>query len=154
MDFKPVIRNVAEMDHRIFCEPPMGIREQFMLKELRKRVTYQSDSNTLNLDFSSLELETIEDVDNIKRVVEEVCKKVGRKVNAIVNYNGFRLDDNIFDAYMEMGEFVISNYYHRVARHNTNEKTRSKFDNEYRRRELAANIFASREEALEYIARA
>ncbi|MGI9536056.1 MAG: acyl CoA:acetate/3-ketoacid CoA transferase [Desulfocapsaceae bacterium] len=154
MDFTPVIRNVTEMDPRIFSEQPMGIREQFMLKELRTRVTYRSDSNTLNVDFSSLELETLEDVDNIKRVVEEVCKGVGRKVNAIVNYNGFRLDDNIFDAYMEMGQFIISTYYHRVARHNTNEKTRSKFDNEYRRRQLAANIFASREEALDYLTQA
>lgn len=154
MGFTPVIRNVTEMDPRIFGEQPMGIREQFMLKELRTRVTYRSDSNTLNVDFSSLELETREDIDNIKRVVEEVCKKVGRKVNAIVNYNGFRLDDNIFDAYMEMGQFIISTYYHRVARHNTNDKTRNKFDNEYRRREIAANIFASREEALEYLARA
>ncbi len=152
MDFKPVVKNVTQMDSRIFREQPMGIRELFMLKELRTRITYHQGSNTLNLDFNGLELETKEDIDNIKKIVEEMCKKVGRKVNAIVNYNGFRLADDIFGAYMEMGQFVINSYYHRVARHNTNENTRKKFDSEYRRRELAANIFASRDEALDYLA--
>ncbi len=151
MGFKPVIKDVVRMDSRIFRDPPMNIRELFILKELRTRVHYHEQSNTLHLDFNGLELENKEDVDNIEKVVEEMCRNIGRKVNAIVNYNGFRLNDNIFDAYMEMGRSIINKYYQRVARHNIHDTTREKFDSEYRRRNLEANIFVSREDALRFL---
>ncbi len=152
MGFKPVIKDVIKMDSRIFREQPMNIREMFMLKELRARVHYDEQSNTLHLDFNGLELENKEDVDNIEKIVEETCLNIGRKVNTIVNYNGFRLSDNIFDAYMEMGRSIINKYYQRVARHNIHDSTREKFDREYRHRNLEANIFVSRDDALQFLA--
>jgi len=39
-----------------------------------------------------------------------------------------------------------------AARHNTNDETRAKFDAKYLRRDLKANIFASRDEALKFLA--
>ncbi len=152
MDFTPVVGQVAKMDPRLFQNCPMGIRGEFLLKELRTRVQYVSETDTLQLNFNGLELETQEDVDNIGKMVAETCMQVGRRVNALINYNGFRVADNLFDAYMEMGQAIIRQHYRRIARHNTNEDTRTKFEAEFRRRDLEANMFASREEALRYLA--
>lgn len=151
MGFKPVIKNVAEMDSRLFRKQPMGIREEFLLKELKARVFYQEDKNTLQLNFDGLHLDTKEDVKNIETVVEGMCKRVGQKVNAIVNYNGFRVDEEIFDAYMEMGKSIITRYYISIARHNTNNDARENFIMECKKRNLEANIFATREEALNFL---
>lgn len=152
MDFKPEIKDVITMDSLIFRDQPMNIRQQFMLKEFRSRVHYCKESNTLHLDFNGLELENKEDVDNIERIVEDMCQQVGRKVNAIINYNGFRLDDNIFDAYMEMGRSIINKYYRRVARHNIHDSTRRRFKLEYQDRNLEPNMFVTRDDALKFLA--
>ena len=152
MGFTPVVGRVAEMDPRLFQKAPMGIRGEFLLKELRTRVQYVSETDTLHLNFNGLELETQEDVDNIGKMVAETCLHVGRRVNALINYNGFRVNDNLFDAYMEMGQAIIRQHYRRIARHNTNDDTRAKFEAEFRRRDLEANMFSSREEALSFLA--
>jgi propionate CoA-transferase len=151
MDFTPVVGQVAEMDPRLFHKKPMAIRGEFLLKELRTRMNYIPETNTLHLNFNGLELETQEDVDNIEKIVETACLQAGKKVNALINYNGFRVDDNLFDAFMKMGHTIINNYYCRVARHNTNDQTRARFEAEFNRRGLAANIFSSREEALQFL---
>ncbi len=72
-------------------------------------------------------------------------------MNALVNYNEFRVDDTLFDAYMKMGHAIINKYYCGVARHNTNDETRAKFEAEYGWRDLEANIFSSRDEALKFL---
>ncbi len=151
MDFTPIIGQVAEMDPRLFQESPMGIRGEFLLRELRTRVHYNPEKNTLNLNFSGLELETKEDVDNIEKIVEEACLQVGTKVNVLINYNGFRVNENLFNDYLKMGSTIIKKYYRRVARHNTNDEDRIRFEVECRRRNLEANIFSSRDEALQFL---
>lgn len=151
MDFSPVMNQVTEMDPRLFQKGPMGIRGEFLLKELRTRVNYSPESNLLQLNFNGLELETQEDVDNIEKIVEENCRRAGKKVNALINYNGFRIDDNLFDAYLEMGNSIIRRYYAKVSRYNTNMEARAKFDAEFGSRNLEGNIFPSREEALAFL---
>ncbi len=151
MGFRPVVNKVTLMDPRIFRKEPMGIREQFLLKELRSRLTYDQESNILTTDFSGLEVESEEDVENIGSIVREVCDEIGGKVNALINYNGFRIDDTIIDAYLFMGQSVINTYYNQVARYNTNQNTRARFDSAYRHRNLAANMFASQSDALHFL---
>ena len=151
MEFSPVIRDVAEMDAILFQPEPMGIRDEFLSKELVSRVRYNRDTNMLNLNFDGLVLEDQSDVDNLEKIVEEACLKAGKKVNTLVNYNGFRVNDNVLRAYMEMGASIINKYYLSVARHNSNSDTRAKFDREYQSRDLSSNLFATRDEAMDYI---
>ena len=151
MEFKPVINNPVEMNEVLFQPLPMGIKEGFLAKELRSRVRYQPETNTLNLNFDGLILEDQIDVDNLEKVVEEVCRKAGKKVNALINYNGFRVDDVVLQEFMKMAEVIVTKYYQQVARHNSNTATREKFDREYQSRNLASNIFATREEAIKYL---
>ena len=151
MEFRPVIRQMAPMDPRLFADHAMGIRKEFLLKELKTRVRYSADRNLLRLNFNGLEIDSTEDVENIKKIVEDVCTAAGRKVNTVVNYDAFKVSDGLLDAYLEMGQYIIKKYYRKVARHTTSKEAMAKFTEEFQERSLAVNMFASEEEAVKFV---
>ena len=151
MEFRPVIREPRPMDPRLFLEPVMEIRNEFLLKELKTRVGYDEARNLLYLDFNGLEIDSSEDVENIRRLVEDRCRAAGKKVNTVVNYNAFKVNDQLLDEYLAMGEDIIQKYYRKVARHTANEEIIARLTDEFLGRGLAANMFASKEEAVRYV---
>jgi propionate CoA-transferase len=151
MEFRPVIRNVIPMDPRLFRDAAMGIRGEFLLKELKTRVQYDEARNLLRLNFNGLEIDSLEDIDNIRQVVEQVCKAAGRKVNTVVNYNAFKVNDQLMGDYLKMGAEIIETYYSRVARFTTNRDDNARFTDEFGTRRLPANLFASEEEAVRFV---
>jgi propionate CoA-transferase len=151
MEFRPVIRRVAPMDSRLFAQPAMGIRKEFLLKELQTRVRYAPSQNLLRLNFNGLEIDSAEDIENIKKTVEDVCTAAGKKVNAIVNYDAFKVNDDLLDEYLEMGQYIIRKYYRKVPRHTSNKEAIARLSGEFNERNLAANLFASEEEAVKYV---
>lgn len=74
-----------------------------------------------------------------------------KKVKVLINYNGFRIDEVILKEYIEMAAYIVTTYYERVARHNSSAAARAKFDEEYSSRNLGSNLFATREEAMDYL---
>lgn len=151
MEFQPLIRKVAPMDPRLFQEPVMAIREEFLLKELKTRVSYHADRNLLVLNFKGLQIDSQEDIDNIRRTVATICSSAGKKVNALVNYDAFAVSDHLLDVYLEMGQEIINTFYQRVARHTADAAAAARFTQEFRERGLAANLFGSEEKALAYL---
>jgi len=151
MEFRPVIRNVAPMDPRIFQDAVMGIRSEFLLKELKTRLRYDPERNLLRLNFNGLEIDSAEDIDNIRKIVEDICIAAGKKVNAVVNYDAFKVNDQLLDEYLAMGQYIIEKYYRKVARHTTNREVSGRFTDEFQSRRLAANLFASEEDALKHV---
>ena len=151
MEFRPVIRNVIPMDPRLFRDAAMGIRGEFLLKELKTRVQYDETRNLLRLNFNGLEIDSLEDIDNIRQVVEQICKAAGRKVNTVVNYNAFKVNDQLMSDYIKMGADVIKTHYRKVARFTTNRDDNARFTDEFGTRRLPANLFASEEEAVRFV---
>jgi len=151
MEFRPVIRNVAPMDPRLFAESAMGIRKEFLLKELKTRIRYDPARNLLSLNFNGFEIDSVEDVENIKKIVEDACTAAGRKVNCVVNYDAFKVSGPLMDDYLEMGQYIIQKYYRKVARHTTNKEAIAKFSEEFQERRLEVNLFASKEEAIRFV---
>ncbi len=153
MDFMPLVGTVQSMDSRIFQSSSMKIRNEFLLRELQARICFDPVTSLLYLNFNGLELENLEDVDNVQKVIEEQCRRAGKKINALVNYNAFRVHDELLDAYLEMGRMVIEKHYLKVARHTTNPDTVQKLASEFRARGLEPNIFATRRQALAFLER-
>jgi propionate CoA-transferase len=151
MEFRPVIRNVVPMDPRVFQDAVMGIRSEFLLKELKTRLRYDPERNLLRLNFNGLEIDSVEDIDNIRKIVEDICIAAGKKVNAVVNYDAFKVNDQLLDEYLAMGQYIIEKYYRKVARHTTNREVSGRFTDEFQSRRLAANLFASEEDALKHV---
>ena len=71
----------------------------------------------------------MEDIDNIKKIVEDICTAAGKKVNAVVNYDAFKVNDQLLDEYLAMGQYIIEKYYRKVARHTTNREVSTRFTN-------------------------
>jgi propionate CoA-transferase len=154
MDFEPLMEDVKPMDSRIFQKLTMKIRNEFLIRELQARVRYDSGQNMLQLNFNGLELETIEDVENMRSVIEDHCRRAGRKIKALVNYDAFKVNDELLDAYMDMGHAIIDSYYLQVARHTTNPMIMEQLSSAFKMRGLDPNIFPSRGKALEFLKRA
>jgi len=151
MDFRPVIRNVMPMDPRLFRDAVMGIRGEFLLKELKTRVQYDETRNLLRLNFNGLEIDSLEDIDNIRKIVEQACAAARKKVNTVVNYNAFKVNDQLMSDYIKMGADVIKTHYCKVARFTTNRDDNARFTDEFATRRLPANLFASEEEAIRFV---
>ena len=151
MDFRPVIRKVAPMDPRLFRDAAMGIRGEFLLKELKTRVRYEEARNLLRLNFNGLEIDSLEDIDNIHKVVEEVCAAARKKVNTVIDYNAFKVNDQLMGDYLKMGAEIIETYYRKVARFTTNHEDSARFTDEFGSRRLPANLFTSEEEAIRFV---
>jgi propionate CoA-transferase len=147
MAFKPVINNVAEMDPRIFQPRPMGIRPELLRLDIEERIKYYPETNTLRLNFKGLEIESSDDIEIIRKVAEEKCIAARKRVKAIVDYESFSIGEDILDAYMDMGKYIIETYYEDVTRHTTREDLRLKLADEFVRRGLAPRMYETEEEA-------
>jgi len=147
MDFRPVMNNVRQMDPRIFKEGPMGIRAEFMVRNLERRIQYDADKNVLHLDFSGLEVNSIEDCENIRDVAKARCVAAGRKVKAIVNYEAFMISEDLVDTYLEITQPVITTYYENVARFTSSADMQAKLTARFQQHKLAPSLFHTAEEA-------
>ncbi len=147
MDFRPLIRDVAPMGPRLFDPRPMGIRQELLNLDLETRISYTPETNILYLDFKGLEIETVEDIENIRKVAESRCRVAGKKVKAIVDYDTFNIGEDLMDAYIEMGKYIIETYYADVSRFSSSDEMRKKLGDQFVKKAMAPRIYETREEA-------
>ncbi len=147
MDFRPVMDNVRQMDARIFRDEPMGVRGEFMVRALERRIRYDAAANVLHLDFSGLEIDSIEDCEIIRDVATARCQAAGKKVNAIVNYEAFSISDDLIDTYLAINEPVIRDYYAHVTRFTGNDEMLGKLAERFQQHHLAPSLFHTEQEA-------
>jgi propionate CoA-transferase len=147
MDFEPIVRRPRRMDARIFRPEPMGLRDDLLRLPFEARFTYHADQNILFLNFEKLEVKTPEMVEAIRQKVREICEPLGRKVYTIVNYEGFVLDRDVEDAYVDMVRDVVERHYLGVTRFTTSSFMRAKLGEALSRRDLAPYIFETEQEA-------
>src|SRR5437667_12414987 len=86
-------------------------------------------------------------VEAIRSKVAEICEPLGHKVYAFVNYEGFVLERDVEDAYVEMVENVVERYYLGVTRFTTSSFMRAKLGDALAKRKLAPYIYESEGEA-------
>jgi propionate CoA-transferase len=149
MEFEPIVRDLKTMDSRIFKPEPLGLRADLLRLPFDARFTFDAEQDILFLNFEKLEVRSPETVEAIRRKVEEICEPLGRKVYAIVNYEGFVLDREVEDAYAEMVSDVVRRFYRGVTRFTTSSFMRAKLGDALTRREMSPHIFESEQEAAE-----
>jgi propionate CoA-transferase len=155
MAFRPRIEGVKLMDARIFREEPMDLRRGLVGLPFDARFAYDAARNVLYLNFERLEIKTAQSVDAIRAKVAQICEPLiaqGRRVQAVVNYEGFVLDRDLEDRYAEMVRECVERYYAGVTRFTTSAFMRAKLGEALSQRKLAAYIFESEAEAVENLA--
>ena len=119
MDFVPAMLNVRRMDPRLFQTDLMDLKGSLLNLDLTDRLSYDPDRNVLFLNFEGLHVRRLEDVASIQDAVVERCQAIGRRVAVVVNYDAFRLDQEVETAYAEMVRRLEEAHYTRVSRYTT-----------------------------------
>ena len=152
MDFAPIVGNVVEMDARIFRPERMGLERDFLgFRDLPSRISYDQQRNILFLNFEGLRVRNEQDVAAVQEAVESRCKRIGRFVDVVVNYDSFRMDDSVFDDYAKMIRYLEKTYYATVTRYTTSAFMRAKLGEELEKRDVAPHVFESAAEAQAFL---
>lgn len=147
MDFMPVIENPILMDPRIFRDEPMELLADLLNLNLAERVSYDKERNLLFVNLEGWQVRAKGDIDALRQVLETACLKAGQRVNSVVNHDGFRIPESLYDDYAEMIEYLCAYHYLTTTRYATSAFLRLKMQEALSRRGLAPHIFERREEA-------
>ena len=99
MDFHPIVRDPRPMDPLLFQPEPMGLERRLLGLGLADRISYDAECNTLSINHEGFHVRALDDVEMVRRELEERCRVIGRRVALVVNYDGFTLDPAVSDAW-------------------------------------------------------
>jgi propionate CoA-transferase len=150
MDFRPSTGDIRPMEPRLFRPGNMDLRASMLDLRLEQRIALDRDRGMLFVNFEGLHVRSHDDVERIRQAVSEVCRGVGAKVSAVVNYDGFRIDDAVAEAYGEMVRSLEEAWYGRVSRYTASAFMRMKLG-KVLTRSVAPHIFETQEEARAFL---
>jgi propionate CoA-transferase len=151
MAFRPVIEDIAVMDARIFLPEPMELKRELLHLDLPDRIAFDPATGRLFINFEKMRIRTAEEIDQVRAQVETVCAPLGRKVDVIVNYDGFRIEDDLEPAYARMVRTLEKRFYETVTRYSGSAFMRMKLGETFR--DEAHHIFETREAAQAFLDR-
>jgi propionate CoA-transferase len=147
MDFKPIVRNPILMERAILQPAAMGLKDKLLAIGLEERIRYDAARETLFYNFENLRVRSRQDIEEIRAAVERRCAKLGKKVDLIVNYDGFDIPEDLVGDYAAMVKDVSDRFYRRVTRYTTSAFMRMKLGDALSERGLAPHLYESGEEA-------
>lgn len=147
MAFKPHIHKPVTMNPALFRDEPMDLLSDLLNLNLKDRISYDPARNLLSLNLQAWSARKKADVVDLQKAIVDACKAAGRRVNAVVNQDGCRIAEDLYDAYADMVAYVNKNHYERMARYATSAITRQKLQDALRRRGLETRVFERAEDA-------
>ena len=147
MDFHPTINKPVPMDARIFRDEPMDLMDELTNLKLCDRVSYHSYRNILFLNLEGWSVRKKSDIVDLQKVLVDACVRAGRRVNAVVNHDGCRIAEDLYDDYADMIQYMLKHHYKTTARYSTSSFMRLKMGEALSRRGLQPHIFESVDEA-------
>ena len=147
LPFRPVVDRPVSMDPALFTAAPIGLRERMLDINIDQRLSYDPATNTVFMNYAGMRVRSAQDIAAIIAAVDRLLGPLGQRVNSIVNYEGFEVDDDAMAAYMDAVEYVEKRYYLKVSRFTNSGFLRLKLGKELARREVSARVFETRREA-------
>ena len=148
MEFAPIITDTPRlMDPRIFSGAAMELKQELLAVPLERRLIYVAEQNTYFVNFEGYRVNSHEDIARIRQHTEAICKPLGKKVYAIVNYDNFSINPEMVDGYAEMVKYLVDNYYIDVTRYTTSLFMRMKLGDALQKRKVAPHIYETQAEA-------
>jgi propionate CoA-transferase len=148
MAFRPIIeRPPILMDAGLFAHAPMGLRARLLMLPLADRFTYDVVTRTLFINFERLSIRSLDDVEAVRREVEQRLVPLGHKVYGVVNYDHFALDPLVEDDWAAMVRELVDRHYIDVARYTTSGFLRAKLGPALAARGVAPHIYETASDA-------
>ncbi|MDP6572852.1 MAG: CoA-transferase [Rhodospirillales bacterium] len=151
MPFAPVTREHATMDPAIFQGEPLRLRDRMLDLRMEDRLSYDSETNTIFMNFAGMRVRTDEDVKRIVDAVDGILEPLGKRVNSIVNYDRFEADPEVMDTYLDAVRYVENRYYIKVSRYTNSGFMRLKLGKELERRSVSSHVFETGREARRHL---
>ncbi len=151
MPFAPQVHDPVEMDASIFRPEPMGLRDRLLDIHIDDRISYDSEKNTLFLNFAGMRVRNEADLAAIKQAVDATLAPLGKRVHSIVNYERFVADDDVSDKYMDLVKYVEEKYYISVSRYTSSGFLRLKLGKEFGKRKISSRVYETSEEAASHL---
>ncbi len=152
MDFLPVVDRPIPMDARIFLDEPMELMTDLMNLKLTERVSYDADRNILFLNLEGWSVRKKSDLADLRKILVDACLKAGRRVNSVVNHDGCRIAEDLYDDYADMIQYMLTHHYITTTRYTTSAFMRMKMQEALSKRGLQPHIFERRDEVEAYLA--
>ena len=146
MDFKPIIHKPIPMDRRIFLDEPMDLMSELMNLKLSERINYDPDRNILFANLEGWSVRKKSDIDDLRNALVAARIAAGRRVNSVVNHDGCRIADDLYDDYAELIQYMAENHYLTTSRYSTSAFMRMKMQEALTKRGLAPHIFEGPDE--------
>lgn len=99
------------------------------------------------MNYAGMRVKNKHDVDTIVAAVDRLLSPLAKRVNSIVNYDGFSIDDDVVADYMEAVRYVEQTYYLKVSRYTNSGFMRLKLGKELEKRRLSSRVFETGREA-------
>ena len=147
MDFKPFINKPMPMDRRIFLDDHMELLSELLNLKLSERVSYDAGRNMLFVNLEGWSARKKSDIDDLRKVLVDARIAAGRRVNSVVNHDGCRIAEDLYDDYAEMIAYMVDQHYLTTARYTTSAFMRLKMQEALDKRGLAPHIFERAEDA-------
>lgn len=151
LPFRPIIDNPQPMESMLFDDSPMGLRDRMLDIRIEHRLSYDSETNTIFMNFAGMRVRSAEEVSRIKKAVDGILGPLGKRVYSIVNYDSFEADPDIIDQYMDLVRYVEKKYYIKVSRYSTSGFMRLKMGKELEKRKVSSHIYESGSEARRHL---
>ena len=143
MDFRPLVRDPRPMDARLFHAATMGLEVMLLDRPLADRFTFNRARSILFIDFTGYRVQHVEQVEAVREHVKSLVEPLGRKVEAVIDYDGCNIDPTIAEAWFDMARDVQARFYDKASRYTTSAFMRLKLGVALQRREMAPHVFES-----------
>lgn len=149
MDTVPEIGELIEMDHRIFKDQEMGLRNDLLHIDLPDRVALDAKAGVLFLNFEKMRIRTVKEIARVRDLVEKRCGPLSAAVDVIVNYDGFRIDEALEADWARMVADLDKRFYRAVSRYSGSAFMRLKLGQVFP--DDRPHVFETQEQAQRYI---
>lgn len=147
LPFSLKVKEPRLMADSIFRETRMGLEGLLSELSLDMRISHNPDTNMLFLDFSGMRLNTSKEITQVRDAVEAVLAPLGKRVDAIVNYDSFWTNPDLADEYLEAVRYIQTRYYNKASRYATNGFARIRLANGLQEHQVHSDIVATKAEA-------
>lgn len=149
MDAPPIINELRQMDPRIFAASEMDLRTDLLHLDLKDRIAIDAPARRLFLNFEKMRVRSSDEIDRVGALVAAACEPVGGRVDVIVNYDGFRIDETLEARWAAMVGKLTDRYYGAVSRYSGSAFMRMKLREVFR--QDRTHIFESADQARAFL---
>ena len=146
---RPIIDEVQTMDPRIFLDAEMALSKDLLKLDLSDRIAIDPTSARLFLNFEKMRIRNREEIDRVGQLVRDVCALQKGPVDVIVNYDGFRIDDDLEGDWARMVSELTERYYGTVSRYSGSAFIRMKLGEVFP--DARTHIFENSDQARKYL---